>query len=298
MKLKRKISNKPRKSLPQQTPDTRAFSYKTSVRQSEQPVGKKPASKSRIKQFVRHLPAWLAIAAMTISLGYVLTLNANVNLVSINADNNPLLRESSVYEKAAHELLSGSLTAKTKLTINKGNFIKAMKAKFPELSEISVTLPLMGHRPIVKIGSNRPVVALQNDQGQLYAIDKQGRALMALDGLEQVRNMRLLLLKDQSTTPVTLGRSVITSQDAAFMAEIATQFNDKKVIITTLTLPTVANELHVGVEGKGYIVKFSTLTDARQSAGAYLALKDKLEKENVSPAEYIDLRVEEKAYIK
>jgi hypothetical protein len=293
-----KISKKPRQQSVKPGLDKRVISYKN-IGAAQGSAAAMPQTKGRrLKNFVRHLPFWLASLAIVMCFGYVLTLNSNINLMNLNTPDNPLLREEQVYEQAAKDMLAGSITAKTKISFNKDNFIKAMRIKFPELSKVDVTLPLMGHRPIVKIGSNRPIVALENDQAQLFVLDRQGRALMRLDNPQQPAQMGLLVLKDQSTTPVKLGQAVITEQDAGFIAELLSQLAEKNIKITELTLPAIANELQIKVEGKPYIVKFNTTTDARQSTGALIAIKEKLEKENKTPAEYIDLRVEEKAYYK
>jgi len=298
MRLKKKISNKPRQKFSGSAQGRKVVSYQNITPASGKTKPKLPRSRSGLVQFIWHLPMWLAGLAIIISFGYSLTLNSNVNLVSLNTANNPLLRDKKTYDETAKKLIENSITAKTKMTFNKDKFISAMKKQFPELTEISVTLPLMGHRPIVKIASNRPVVALENDQNNLFVIDRQGRALMKLDNREQAAQMNLLVLKDQSTTPVELGRHVITEQDAGFITELMAQLDAKNTKITELTLPAIANELHIKVEGKNYVVKFNTLTDARQSAGALLAVKEKFEKENINPTEYIDLRVEEKVYYK
>src|SRR3989344_2971045 len=269
MRLKKKISNKPRQKFSGSAQGSKVVSYQNITPASGKAKPKLPREHSGLVQFIKHLPMWLAVLAIIISFGYSLTLNSNVNLVSLNTANNPLLRDKKTYDETAKKL-----------------------------TENSVTLPLMGHRPIVKIASNRPVVALENDQNNLFVIDRQGRALMKLDNREQAAQMNLLVLKDQSTTPVELGRHVITEQDAGFITELMAQLDAKNTKITELTLPAIANELHIKVEGKNYVVKFNTLTDARQSAGALLAVKEKFEKENINPTEYIDLRVEEKVYYK
>jgi hypothetical protein len=54
----------------------------------------------------------------------------------------------------------------------------------------------------------------------------------------------------------------------------------------------------VRLPGQKYHLKFSMLTDPRQAVGSYLAIRDKLAKENATPSEYIDLRTDEKVFYK
>lgn len=298
-KNKKKLSKRPRQRTAEVTKNkANVFSYRNNrplETSTHNKISRKISSSLRI---FRHLPSILAATAIAISFLYVLSLNSNVNIVSLNSAGQPLLREKNEYQQAAHNLLKNSLLAKTKLTLNTSNFTRAMKSRFPELSEVSVTLPLMGHRPIVEIANPRPVVLLANEQNQLYVIDIQGRALMLASEAKGIEKLQLPTVVDQSTTPVKVGQAVITAQDAEFIAEVMAQLQAKNLVVATLVLPAVANELQLRLEGLSYLVKFNTQTDARQAVGALLAVKQKLEAERITPAEYIDLRVEEKAYYK
>jgi hypothetical protein len=52
------------------------------------------------------------------------------------------------------------------------------------------------------------------------------------------------------------------------------------------------------INGAGYFVKFNLHGDAREEAGSYLAVKDYLASNQKTPGEYVDVRVENRAYYK
>jgi uncharacterized Ntn-hydrolase superfamily protein len=54
--------------------------------------------------------------------------------------------------------------------------------------------------------------------------------------------------------------------------------------------------LHLRIEGKAYLVKFNLRGDAREEAGAFLAVKQHLERAGKTPEQYIDVRVDNKTY--
>ena len=47
-------------------------------------------------------------------------------------------------------------------------------------------------------------------------------------------------------------------------------------------------------DGLNYYVRFSFFADAKQSSGAFIVMKE----QGVSPSEYMDLRIPDKAFIK
>ncbi len=66
-----------------------------------------------------------------------------------------------------------------------------------------------------------------------------------------------------------------------------------------MTLPVGTSELDVRLAGQPYSVKFNLESGtARQQAGTFLATESKLKSQNVTPAEYIDVRVDGRAYYK
>jgi hypothetical protein len=52
------------------------------------------------------------------------------------------------------------------------------------------------------------------------------------------------------------------------------------------------------MNGVGYFVKFNLHGNAREEAGAFLAVKEYLESSHKTPGEYVDVRVENRAYYK
>jgi hypothetical protein len=84
----------------------------------------------------------------------------------------------------------------------------------------------------------------------------------------------------------------------AFIQEVAGQLKAKNMAIDSLTLPALADELDVRVKGLPYFIKFNIQANPRQSAGAFLAAKQHLDSQHVTPSQYVDVRVEEKAYYK
>lgn len=245
-----------------------------------------------------NLPFYVAIAVMLICAGYVMTLEsqAKVQVIS-NTSDNVLLRPKEVYETAAEQLLADSLLNRTKLTINITGLQNKLEAQFPELESASITLPLIGHRPIVDIVPRLPVLKLATQQG-VYLVDREGRVLIKTTEATNQANLAVPQVFDESNIDIKAGQGILTSQSVSFITILVDQMTSAKLEIENLILPIAPNEVRLRITGRPYFVKFNLENDPRLSAGAFLALKKQFDTQNSQPSEYIDLRLDEKAFYK
>lgn len=206
------------------------------------------------------------------------------------------LRGDETYYQAARAILGSSFANTNKLTIDSAGVAKAMQEQFPELEDVSVTLPIIGRRPTVYIQPARPALLVKTTGGELFIVDTTGRALMGASQLPKVEKLGLGVVEDQSGLKVELGRGVLPSDNVAFITEVIGQLKAKNIKVTALILPKSTNELDVKIEGQPYTVKFNLRGDAREEAGSFLAVKQHLERSGKVPGSYIDVRVANKAY--
>lgn len=208
-----------------------------------------------------------------------------------------LLRGRDVYQEAAQDILNDSLANTTKLTINTDKIAQAMEARFPELGQVSVVLPVLGRQPTVHIQTVRPALMLASSRtGGVFLLDDSGRAVMDAAKVTDAVKRDLPVVQDQSGLPVAVGKSALPRDNVSFITEVIGQLKAKNIRVSSLVLPAGVSELDVRVEGLSYMVKFNLRGDARAEAGAFLAVKQHLERENKTPASYVDVRVDNKAY--
>jgi cell division septal protein FtsQ len=229
----------------------------------------------------------------------VLRLSDQAHVMSLTGSGgDSFLHDKAVYETAADKLLAKSVWNRNKITIDTGAVSKGMLEQFPELSSVSVTLPLLSQRPIVYIQTAQPALILSASNGS-YIIDTSGKALLQADKLPNGSDLRLPTVTDQSGLRVTLNHQALTSGDVSFILTVIGQLNARHVAVSAMDLPIGTSELDVHIAGQPYIVKFNLQSgDARQQAGTFLATQSQLQKQNVTPSQYIDVRVDGRAYYK
>jgi hypothetical protein len=107
----------------------------------------------------------------------------------------------------------------------------------------------------------------------------------------------LPVVVDQSGLSVKVNHPVLTADNVSFVQIVAAELAAKQYTISAMSLPATSSELDVQLAGQPYFVKFNLQTnDAREQAGTFLATINQLHSQNITPAKYVDVRVDGRAY--
>lgn len=291
-----------RSAAPQPSRNKAVFSYYQN-RDTEAEAGasrQRVSLGSRVKRRLQHVPTIIAIGLIVVSLLYALSLSAQPRVSVVNEQNvssKALLRPISQYQAAAQKLLQQSLLTRNKLTLDTTAIEQALQDQFPEITNAAVVLPLISRTPVVYVQVAEPVLLLKSGS-QTFVIDEKGRALVPADQAGDLSSLRLITVADSAQLNIQPGSQVLTTDEVAFMLTVRDQLAAKGMKVARMELPPQAGELRVFIEGKPYYVKFTTTGDALQQVGTYLALEQHLGSKKITPKEYVDVRVEERAYYK
>lgn len=243
-----------------------------------------------------YLPSATAGVIIILCGIYNTSLTTQPRIIYKNQTQVHLLRDAKYYEEAFGSLLSQSIFNRNKLTINTDDRAKEIVEKYPELADAAISLPLVGRRPVIQITPAKAVLELDTSSGA-FLVDTNGRAIIrAREAASSERDV--VRLTDETGIPAEVGGVALPREQVAFITEVIEQLQEKQISIDSVLLPRISNELHIKIQGKTYIGKFNLQGDARQQSGAFLATKQRLEADKSEPVEYIDVRVEDKAYVK
>jgi hypothetical protein len=231
-----------------------------------------------------------------VSLANVLTLNTNAKIVTLSDGGGVAVRPDADYQKYADQLLAGSVWNRNKVAIDTAAISSQMLDRFPELASVSVTVPLLAHRPIIYVQPAQPALLLTASNGA-FLLSDSGKALLQASAPADLNQPSLPVLVDQSGLKLELGRQALPAASVSFIRTVVAQMAAKQMTITTMTLPANASELDVQPTGQPYTVKFNLHSSkAREEVGTYMATLAYLQKTNAVPAKYIDVRVDGRAY--
>jgi hypothetical protein len=238
----------------------------------------------------------LLIAGLASVVNVVSLSNQAKVLPLVAADSGAFLRDTKVYETAATKLLAESVWNKNKITVDTGHISRELLQQYPELASVSVTIPLLAHRPLVYIQPGEPALILLGANGA-FVIDNTGKALLKGDDVKAIGQPDLPLVNDQSRLRLELNKQALPASTVSFIREVKLQLAAKQFTAAEMNLPAAASQLDVKIAGQPYYIKFNLQTDtARQQAGTFLATITQLQKQNVTPSQYVDVRVPGRAY--
>jgi hypothetical protein len=267
---------------------------------SQKPPKKRQLSVPSIGRFLwlHRLAHLILLVAIVSSAVNILTLSSSPKILPLSSgDSATFLHDQSAYQQAAEQLLARSFWNRNKITINTTQISEQLVAQFPELSSANVTLPLLAHRPIVYVEASQPALILATNGGS-FVLDSRGKALLLSSQLPTGKHLDIPLVSDQSGVTVKLNHQALSSGYVSFIQTVTAQLDAKHLSISSMTLPPEANELDVWLTGQPYYIKFNLQQQdhARQQVGTFLAVLSQLQGQGITPAQYIDVRVDGRAY--
>lgn len=279
------------------------FRYTSNRSQSDRPLARQDVEKStkkqahheRILQLFRQVPIAIGAAVVVVACVYLSLLTAQPTVV-FRGDQQSI-REGTPYATFANEL-TDNIQGKSKLTINRQKIADELQNKYPELETIEVKTPVWSNKVTIEAKVSKPSILLVNGS-QDFVVDNRGVVLLnASKERPTIKIDELIKITDQSNARIDIGKQALTSAHITFIRELQRQAAEKQLAIESSNLSAGAGELHVKHATTGYFVKYNLNEDARKSFGTYLATKERIDQTNVKPAEYVDVRIPERAYVK
>ena len=267
--------------------------------QTKKPLRRLPG---RLQRLRRHF-GWLVISIVIIGLlVYEMQLGTMPRVVSlVQASDAPFLQDSSVYARKASALFGSSAANRNKLTVDSSRIASELETQFPELQDVSVSLPLIGDQATLYIRPAEPALLLSAN-GSTIVIDENGRVVGEATAAMSFKGLQIPSVTDQSGLQAKVGQQILPRTAVTFISTVVSQLKSQKIKVLSLTLPTAASELDAYIEGQPYFVKFN-MHDANTEAaalqtGTYIAVSKQLTREGTKPRQYIDVRLNGRAYYK
>ena len=237
----------------------------------------------------------ILVVGFILFVGYLCTLK-DAPLITINGKNG-LLRQPSEYQQSFNAILRSSIFNKSKFTINTSNLSRAIQEKHPEIGSATVVIPFFSRQPKVVITSIKPAFIL-NSKNDSYMIDEYGVAVARVQDVQNIAGLDLVTITDEAGIQIEQGKPVLSQEQTNFIREVISQLSLAGKKVMTISIPVSAYDIKVQLKDVKYYVKMNMQGDARAQAGKYIATEKELSQTKKTPIEYIDVRVDERVYIK
>lgn len=296
---------------PSETLDSRqgkVFSYRNVSKNSLEEVSggeRSPAFRQRGEQIQSR---WyilrtkqLIVVAIFVGLIIILFMNSRISpssgtvVVQGNPEQRLALQEDEIYKRGAEEILGKDINNTFKFSINTKDFEAQMKRKFPELSEVRLAFSVIGSGYTLSVAPSSAALIYTASDSKTYIVDTSGRVMSSNTGAAPIG---LPMVMDQSGLIPKVGDHVLPADDVESIQMIVYQLQQHKMDVESMTLPVAAQRLEVKIANTPYYIKFSLHDAVGQQIGAYIATIKKLERENLVPTDYVDVRIADRVYFK
>ena len=268
--------------------------YRSGPPPAKSPFQRTPRPKRR--RYLTKALDWLVVLAVLGGIVYSLLLQPDPSIVLNSTAYHPV----EAYRDATAANLK-SLKNRNKLTFDEDSLLSSLKQKFPEISDISVDLPLFGQVPTVHIGIAQPSLMLKSAAGstnatERFIVDSKGTVVGSQSNFPAIKD--LPLINDETGFGAQIGRSVLSLSDVNFILSVIAQAKKANIPIASLTLPKLAQELDLRTTDRSYFIKFYLAGDALAQSGQFLAARKHFDQTKKQPRQYLDVRVSGKVYFK
>jgi hypothetical protein len=204
-------------------------------------------------------------------------------------------RSADNYSQIVNEILGQSWLNASKVTINKDKIASEIKKSMPEASQVTVTIPILGNKPDIKITTDSALAIFSNSDNQRYVLSGKGRVLLPLG--ESTDNLnKLPVVSNKTGINLEEGQQFLTPAQAIALSKVIFQTNGSDKV--TYEIPLQPQEVLLRDESRGsYFVRLTLDPDTiEQQYGAYLATLANTQAD--PPREYVDARLADKVFVK
>ncbi len=217
---------------------------------------------------------------------------------TITIDNGGAYRTAEQYKQIVADALGKSFQNNLKLSLNSDEIEQELKKQLPEATSVAVYAPLFGRSPEVIITTAKPFAVVIQTGAPSYVLTDRGR--LAIDATAtSIDTAKLSTVTNQSGTQYKLADQLFKPEEMASLRDLQFQYTKGTGEgLVAYILPTTPREIQVK-EG-AYVARFG-LTDevsVVQQFGALRAVQGQLAVKNITPKEYIDVRLATKVFTK
>lgn len=246
------------------------------LRPAARPRPKRPQMSSMQKRLL-----WLVVGILIVLFGIWRTFAISQISVQGVPAGDKLMTESQ-------KLVSASFDQGNLLTFDSEKFASALQQLDPRLKTVAVTRKWT-HGIVIRVTLMQPTLGWDSDN-RYYVLDPDGNAIGTLPV-----SSALPVVTDDSNLPVAIGQQVAPSTFVAYVSQLVPQLVASGVHIKSIDIKDTTFDLYV-TTSTGYQLIFDTTRTVESEMSDYKTVMQTLAKQHATPSQYIDLRIQGRAY--
>lgn len=295
-----------KRKKPQQTarnrnpePKQKVISYYTATRNQLDGFERQSqtTNETKIEKLYSLKSKWFHILVLVVLLGcvvYMGSLGTNPHVTVVGTE----YRQAKDYNSVVASAYGNDFRNKIKPLLMADRLQEDIKKAIPEAAIVSVSSSIIGHQANVKIISDEPLAIFSQPNAPDMLMSNRGRLLLSTTDNTIKQTSSLPIIQNLTGVEARAGEQFMRPDEAVALKRLIQQYasDNSKPIFTLNTNP---HEVAAKEEGRGsYQVRYILDDTIVNQYGALRATEKKLQELAQQPAEYIDVRLADKAYYK
>lgn len=250
-----------------------------------------PKEQKPNKQFDwRKLLRAIFYISIILILFYAIIVSNLFKIEKIEVEGNQTLNTEQVTEQVK-SVITGSIISQNILFVPSGQISDQLKKSSSQIASVAVSRKLF-HTIKVTITEQKPALLWQSGS-TISVITQDGKAYVG-DPSEELK-ASLPKVVDTTNLPVKAGERVVLPSFTDFVVKTFATLPQQGIELTNMQVEETTTELVVNTKS-GYYIRFDTTRSFDEQYTDLMAVLNSLKSQNKKPSQYIDLRINGKAF--
>jgi hypothetical protein len=232
----------------------------------------------------------------------LLIVNVSLSGVSVRVKGSTYAyRTNDQYQAIVGEILASRPVFRTKATLSSSSLEEEIKKQLPEVETATAIIPLAGRRLQVLLDVSSPLVRLQTGTNKLAVVSASG--VVTNEDSSEVINSTFAELPSLSMVGITpkVGAQLLTQDESALIKLLSQEFDgsdETRPNVQSLEFDVKKREIKVRFKNETYYAKVTPEEEGRLQVGALHKTIQELKEQRTPAAEYIDVRVQDRVFVR
>lgn len=275
---------------------------RTNSKSNNQEIRNNNAESSNKTSVIKIIYRWFGVAIILFALSANTMLSGPVVKVVSYDSSNPSYKSQKAYSEAIEAMFSSSVLNKSKFTLSSTKLEQQIKEKFPEVDHAVAVIPLAGRQLQVGLKLSKPLARLQQNGSNTQAVLSSSGVVLDVEDASYINTyFSKLPIVSIPNINFKTGDAILTSDEVALVDLLIAEFDGSEAYrykVVSIEFDIQKREIRVKFEGVDFYAKLTPERQSREQIGALVVSVKNLLEQGKLPKSYIDVRVEDRVFIK
>lgn len=275
--------------------------YRPESVQKKSNIRLKDESEVNKKKFnlFQFLYKWIGILAILFLVIANTTLSGVVIKIQNFNETTPY-KSNKQYKDKITDIFNKNMLNKNKISFNSTKFETQIKNEFPEVESVVAVIPLAGRGLQVGLTLTEPLARLQTNGNKQTFLGQNGKSIEYINDSDKLNEFNLPILSIPNIS-FNVGDQLLTNEEVKLIDLLTKEFDGSdsyRYSLKSIEFNIKSREIMIRFNGVNFYAKLTVERQIREQVGSLVATIKNLSEQGNLPKEYIDVRVEDRVFVK